>query len=131
MVSGIEDLTGDDIIKVMDLKTPNKTREKSLFKSGKRITQNYDWLLEVLRSDEFRPSLRNFLRFVTASGAITYETFITVELRKPSEMIRNAIPEAQTCFSTVYMPDEPYDSREVLFERLELCCGASTGFGNR
>ena len=117
------------MINVIKLKPPNKTREKSLKRAGRSITQNYEWMIQILNSDQFHPRLRDFLRFITSSGALTDETSITVELRKPSDMAPNSIPEAQTCFSTIFLPDEPFDSCEALMGRLLLCCDAATGFG--
>ena len=70
---------------------------------------------------------REFLRFVTSQESLTAATAIIVELQP--KLNNNYIPTAHTCFSTLILPETPYESREVLEMRLLKCCEHRFGFG--
>ena len=126
MVSGNESPSAEAVVAVISLEPPNKTRKKMLERRGLSILQNYEWLLESIRSDEFRPHLSEFLRFSTGCPVLTAATSITVGL---TQIEAGSIPIAHTCFNKVDMPDTPYTSQRAMLGKLLLCCEASTGFG--
>jgi hypothetical protein len=126
VVSGNENPSAEAVIATISLAAPNKTRKKMFERRGLSILQNYEWLLELIRSDEFRPHLAEFLRFATGCPVLTAATNITVGL---TQIEAGSIPIAHTCFNKVDMPDTPYTSQRAMLGKLLLCCEASTGFG--
>ena len=62
VVSGTEILDGAAVAEIMTLKQVNKQRERGFANKGISITQNYEWLLEILTSAEFQRRLHEFLR---------------------------------------------------------------------
>mmetsp|Transcript_20916 Transcript_20916/g.48537 ORF Transcript_20916/g.48537 Transcript_20916/m.48537 type:complete len:121 (+) Transcript_20916:150-512(+) len=103
-------------------------RSKALKRRGISIEANVEFLFMVLRSEQFQPYLGRFLKFVTACGVCTRDLEITIELSQ--ELKRTSYPEARTCFSTLVMPDMPYESAEELARILVfLAENALVGFG--
>ena len=84
---GHEVISAEAVIAVIELKPPHKGHAKSLSNRGLAIEQNYNWLLEIVLLDEFQVHLADLLRFVTASGVITRDTKIVVELREGQNFV--------------------------------------------
>ena len=90
-------------------------------------------LSEILQSPAYEPYLQDWLRFVTGSSVITSETHITVQLQDLKNFKASPedfIPQSQTCFMTLMLPDRPYPGKEHLFSKLVICAQHAMGFGS-
>ena len=94
------------------------------------IKRNLDLFKRVVASAAFAPHLKHLLRFVTACPSII-DRSMRVKLQFVRGQPTSAVPRAHTCFQTLDLSCEPYESEQQLAALLETCARNSTAFGMR
>lgn len=92
------------------------------------IELNLELFTRIIQSDDFAPHLTGLLRFITGCPSIV-DKDMRVKVQFVCGQPTTAVPRAHTCFQTIDLSCERYESEDHLASLLEICAEHSTSFG--
>lgn len=138
VVSGQEDITPETFLKCLQPVWPDEECKSSAGSSSSssntldfdQLQANVALFKEVLASPSFAPHLKELLRYVTGSPCII-DKDMRIKLQFVRGQPKTTVPRAHTCFQTLDLSADRYDSPEHLRCLLVTCARNSKSFGMR